>query len=263
VTMLILVPPSESKRPPPDHGRAVHLDELSFPVLTPLRERIVDALIETSSGPDAFERLFERPTMAKLIARNIRLRELPTSPASEVYIGDLHDGLDLASLAGPAAERAERSLIITSALWGAIRPTDRIPPYRLRVWSHLVGMDRLESLWRSILPDLFAEVAGPNGLVLDLRTPPFQALGTPTGLRDRTVTLRVDQVSATGRRIGDVIAKRIRGEATHLLLESGVDADEPETLAEILGERWPARLEPPQRPGRSWTLSLTDDDPRS
>ena len=260
--MLIVVPPSDSKRPPPDVGSPVALDELSFPELRPLRERILDALIETSAGADAFERLFERPTMADLVARNTRLLELPTLPASDVYVGELHGGLDVASLTPAGAERANRGLIITSALWGALRPTDRIPPYRMTSWSKLVGIGRADHAWRPVLPRLFAKLAGPNGLVLDLRTPAFQSLGMPAGLSDRTVLLRVDLFSATGRRIGDVIAKRIRGEAAHLLLESGAEPHEPDEIADILGERWPARLEPPERRGRPWTLSLTDDDDR-
>ena len=195
--------------------------------------------------------------MAGLIERNTRLLELPTRPAADVYVGELHDGLDVASLSAGGTARAGRSLIITSALWGALRPTDRIPPYRMRVWSHLVGLGRVEPLWRAVLPDLFAGLAGPDGLVLDLRTPAFQSLGKPTGLSDRTVALRVDQYSEGGRRIGDVIAKRLRGEAAHVLLESEAEPDEPDAIADLLGERWPVRLEAPERKGRPWTLSLT------
>jgi cytoplasmic iron level regulating protein YaaA (DUF328/UPF0246 family) len=257
--VLIIVPPSESKRPPPDHGRPVALDELSFPELTPLRVRILEALIETSAGADAFTRLHERPTMADHVARNTRLLELPTRPAADVYTGQLHEGLDIASLSATGAERAGRGLIITSALWGALRPTDQVPAYRLRVWSNLVGMDRLEPTWRAVLTDLFAELAGPNGLVLDLRTPAYQALGMPTGLSHRTMALRVDRFSTSGHRIGDVVAKRLRGQAAHVLLESGAEPDEPDAIADILGERWPVRLEAPNRDGRTWTLSLTDD----
>jgi cytoplasmic iron level regulating protein YaaA (DUF328/UPF0246 family) len=258
--MLIVVPPSESKRPPPDAGRPVVLDELSFPELTPLRERVLDALMVTSAGPDAFERLFVRPTLADQVARNTRLREQPARPAVEVYSGPLHEGLDAASWSAEAAARADRGLVITSALWGALRPRDRIPAYRLRAWANLVGLTRLEPMWRALLADLFADLAGPDGLVLDLRSGSYAAFGSPTGLGHRTVAVRVASASPWSGRIGDVVAKRVRGQAARHLLEAGEEPADPESLAQILGERWPVRLEEPARPGRSWTLTLSADD---
>jgi uncharacterized protein len=258
--VLIIVPPSESKRPPPDDGRPVALDDLSFPELGPIRTRIIDALIETSAGPDAFARLSERPTMAAWIARNTRLLELATRPAAEVYTGPLHAGLDLGSLSAASADGAERSLLITSALWGALRPADRIPAYRMRSWSNLVRLGRVEPMWRGVLPGLFARLAGPAGVVFDLRPPSFQALGMPEGLGHRTVAIRVDQFSADSLRIGDVVAKRIRGQAARCLLESGADPADPDALADVLAEHWRVRLEPPPRDGRSWMLSVTAND---
>ena len=258
--MLIIVPPSESKRPPPDHGRPVALDELSFPELTPLRVRIIDALIETSARPDAFERLFERPTMAAHVARNTRVLELASRPAADAYSGPLHKGLDLGSLPAPARERAEQSVVIVSALWGALRPGDRIPAYRLRSWANLVGVGRLEPTWRTVIPDLLARLAGPQGVVLDLRPPSFQSMGMAAGLGDQTISVRINQLSGSGRRIGDVVAKRVRGQAARHLLESGAEPHDPDALADVLADRWPLRLAEPAGPGKPWTMTLSVDD---
>ncbi len=258
--MLIVLPPSESKRPPPDRGRPVALDELTFPALTATRARVLDALIMTSARPDALSRLLVRTSVADEVARNTRLRELPARPALEVYTGPLYQGLDAATLSTGATERAARDLVVASALWGALRPADRIPPYRLHVCARLAGMDRLEPTWPVVLPDALAEAAGPHGFVFDLRSPSYQAMGMPAGAGERTVTLRPAKGTFDGGRIGDVVAKRVRGQAARHVLESGVDTDDPDALAGVLGERWPVRLDPPARPARPWSMTLLVND---
>jgi uncharacterized protein len=253
--VLLVLPPSETKRRPPAAGQPVDIDALSFPELTPTRVRIADSLIATSAGSDAFRRLMVRPTLAADVARNTRLLELPTLPALEVYTGPLHEGLAAATLSPGGRDRARAELVVASSLWGLLRPSDRIPPYRLHVCSHLVGMDRLEPVWREVVPAVLADAAGDSGLVVDLRSPGYQAIGMPAGLGMRTVSLRVSQAGAGGRRIGDVVAKRVRGEAARHLLETGADPADPGELASALGERWPVDIEP-GRHGRPSAVTL-------
>lgn len=252
--MLILVPASETKRALPNDGLPVDLAALSFPELAPTRRRVLDALIETSGRADAFERLRVTHTLAREVVRNTFLLELPASPVLGLYSGPLHLGFAAGDLSAAGAERAAREVVITSALWGALRPVDRIPTYRLILHARLIGIDRLDHLWRAVLPGVLAEATG-NGLVLDLRSRPHQAMGIPAGLADRTVALRVEQ--RRGQHIGDVIAKRVKGEAAHHILEFAEEPGDPDALAGVLAERWPVRLAEPDRRGGTWTLTLS------
>jgi cytoplasmic iron level regulating protein YaaA (DUF328/UPF0246 family) len=256
--VLIILPPSEAKRPPPRTGRVLDLDRLAFPALNPMRKRVMKALIETSARPDALERLRVRPGLIKDVVQNTALRETPTQPAWQLYAGPLYQGLDPDSLSEAAISRANRSVVIASALWGAVRPTDLIPAHRLDVCSRLIGMDRLEPIWRTVLPAELAAAAGRQGVVLDLRSPSYRAIGLPAEMEDRTVTLRV--LPQPGERtIGDVIAKRVRGQVARHLLESDADPASPDELVDAISGRWPARLDAPAR-GKSWTIRLRPAD---
>lgn len=254
--MLVILPPSETKRPPPDVGPALELDELSFPELGAMRVRVLDALVATTHERDALRRLRVGPSLAAEVERNEHLHELATRRAVETYAGPLYGGLDPQSWSPEALRRAVRQVVIVSALWGALRPTDHIPSYRLHVCSRLVGMDRLEPAWRTVLPAVLTEAAGSIGPVVDLRSRAYQAVGRPAGLDDQTVALRVRPSPTDGPHIGDVIAKRIRGEVASHLLSSAGDPEDPLDLADLLATRWPVEVEPPARRSRSWTITV-------
>ena len=254
--MLIILPPSETKRPPPEAGSPLDLDRLSFPALTAMRERVMDALVATSQRPDALRRLLVRPSPTGEVARNEHLRDLPTRPAVDTYAGPLYEGLDARAWSPHAEERAARHMVIVSALWGALRPADRIPPYRLYACARLVGMDRLEPAWRTLLPPIMTDAAARRGPVLDLRSRVYQAVGRPTGLDDQTVTLRIRPSPGGPAHIGDVIAKRVRGEAARHLLSSEADPDDPLDIADLLATRWSLEVDPPAGRNRFWTITL-------
>ncbi len=254
--MLIVLPPSETKRPPPLSGAPLDLDQLSFPSLTEMRERVMDALVATSQRPDALRRLRVGPRLANDVARNEHLRDLPTRPAVDTYAGPLYQGLDAESWSSHAQNRAARRLVIVSALWGALRSADHIPGYRLSLHARLVGMDRLDTTWRPLLNPVLAEAAGARGPILDLRSPVYRAVGQPSGLDDQTLTLRIRPSPGGPAHIGDVVAKRVRGEAASHLLASDADPEDPLDIAEVLATRWSIEIDPPAGRTRSWTVTL-------
>jgi uncharacterized protein len=254
--VLVILPPSESKRPPPATGPCLELERLSFPELTATRIRVMDALIATSQRPDALRRLQVRPSLRGEVALNVSLHELPTRPVVETYAGPLYQGLGAASWSQAESNRASTRFVTVSALWGALRPYDWIPPYRLYVCARLIGMDRLEPMWRTVLPAVLDDAAGSRGPILDLRSRAYQSVGRPPGMDDQTVTLRVRPAPGGKPHIGDVIAKRVRGEAARLLLSIEHEAEHPLDIADALAERWPIVIEPPRQLTRSWTITL-------
>lgn len=254
--MLLLLPPSEGKATPARRGRPVDLDALAFPELTPTRRRVLDALVATSGLPDAPARLMAGARVADEVARNTRLASLPARPALEVYTGVLYEALGAATLSPAARRRAASRLVVVSGLWGAVRPGDRIPPYRMHVCSRLVGLGGLEPIWREVLPGTLARAAGPRGLVVDLRSSSYLAMGMPAGLADRTVTVRVVREVDGRRNVVSHLAKHTRGLVARHLLESGLDPRTPQGLVDALADRWPAELAEPSRAGRPWTLEV-------
>ena len=254
--MLILLPPSESKNPPPKRGKPVDLGALSFPALTALRAQVLDALIATSAQPDALTRLGVGASTADEVERNTRLDDLPARPALQVYSGVLYNALGAATLSAAAKRRAATRLVIVSALLGAVRPSDRIPAYRLNICADLLGVGPLEPAWREVLGPVLAEAAGPRGMIVDCRSSSYQAAGMPTGLGDRTVAVRVVRESADVRSVVSHMAKHTRGEVARYLLESGADPRRPDGLAEVLADRWCVELVRPARAGRPWTVEV-------
>ncbi len=170
--MLVLLPPSETKAPG-GRGAPLHPDRLSFPALNPVRARILDALHELSGDlPLARKVLKISARQDGELADNRAIRAAPTVPALRRYTGVLYDALGYASLDRTARGRADRTLVVGSALFGALRPRDPIPTYRLSGGTNLPGVGPLANAWR---PVLVQQLTG-HGLVLDLRSSAYQAL---------------------------------------------------------------------------------------
>lgn len=181
--MIVLLPPSETKRVGGD-GPPLRLDTLGSPSLGGLRSALVDELIELAADRPASRRaLGLSPAQDAEIDRNATLLTSPTLPAIHRYTGVLYDALDIDSLRGAEAARADARLAVGSALFGLLRAADRIPAYRLSATSKLPGQPTLATRWRPVLEPVLAEVSAAE-LVVDLRSGSYAALGRlPSAVR--------------------------------------------------------------------------------
>jgi uncharacterized protein len=258
--VLVLLPPSEGKAASPA-GAPLALGSLSLPGLNPARERVLAVLVELCAGdPDtAAAVLGLSPGLRGELARNAALRTAAALPAGQLYTGVLYDALGLATLDAPARARAETSLLVFSGLWGAVRISDRIPPYRCSGGVRLPELGALGGYWRGPMAEVMPEVA--TGLVLDLRSSAYAALWKPGGeVAGRTATVRVlhERVvdGVTRRSVVSHFNKATKGRLLRELLENGAQPRSPAELVEALRElKYTVEAEAPAA-GRPWSLDV-------
>ncbi len=176
--MLVLLPPSEGKATGVD-GPRLDLATLSFPTLSSTRRRLVAELVRLAHK--------DRPALQRALAlsdkqgaeldKDALLKKAPTLPAMELYTGIVYDNLSYATLPSDARRRADEVLVVASALFGLLRPTDRVPSYRLSGHTVLPGLGGLAPLWRPPLEKVLAK----EPLVVDLRSGAYANLARVPG----------------------------------------------------------------------------------
>ena len=198
--MLILLPPSEGKAQP-EGGEPVDLGSLAFAdELGERREELLEAF-------------------------DPALLEAPAAPAAEVYTGVLFQRLQLPEL--PAAAR--RRVLIASALWGMVRPEDRIPYYKFPPKTRLEGIGAPAAYWRPALAEALPDKGGE--LVVDMRSAAYSSFWKPQ--RATLLSVRAFTEEDGERRAVSHMAKAVRGDVARALLKAKKAPADPEAAAAI------------------------------
>jgi cytoplasmic iron level regulating protein YaaA (DUF328/UPF0246 family) len=228
--VLLLLPPSETKRDGGTEGATLDLGELSFPSLTPARRTVLAATRKLARNLGTMATALKLgPSQRAELLRNRQLGSSPTMAALDRYTGVLYDALDAATLPAEAREFAFGHVAIQSALFGLTMAGDPIPAYRLSHDSRLPGL----SLKRTWGAPVAAVIAGYPGLVLDLRSEMYAVLGPAPA----AVFLRVVAEAADGqRRALNHFNKKGKGEFVRALLLAGTDHPDVDSLLD-----WAAR----------------------
>ncbi len=229
--MLIVLPPSETKS---DGGGGGPLDlaALSFPILTAVRRRIADALVDLSSDPVLSAQVLGLGSrQLGEIDRNAALWTSATRPAIERYTGVLYDALGVGDLTRAARTKAGDRLAVGSALFGVVRADDPIPAYRLSSGSRLPGMGTLAAQWKPDLATALTDLTDDS--VVDLRSDGYRALGPIPG----AIEVSVLTVSADGKRgVVSHFNKHHKGVMARTLVTTRRRVRDIETLAAVVSD---------------------------
>jgi cytoplasmic iron level regulating protein YaaA (DUF328/UPF0246 family) len=198
--MLILLPPSEGKARP-DAGEPVDLYSLVYADdLGQKRARLLNA--------------FDR-----------ELRKVPAAPARDVYTGVLFGRLELSKLSA----KARKQVLIASALWGVVRPDDRIPYYKFPPKTRLKGFEAPNAYWRPALAEALPDAEGD--LVVDMRSGAYVPAWKPKAAT-RLAVRAFTEVDGERKAVSHM-AKAVRGDVARALLSAKNAPSDPESAAAI------------------------------
>ncbi len=199
--MLILLPPSEGKNQPAGKAQ-LNLSKLAF----------ADQLLEVRS---------------RLVSKS--LATSPCAKAIDVYSGVLYQALDWNSLSATAKARGEKSVLIVSAIFGVLRPSDLIPNYKAKIKS---------SDWKAALKPALDNLAAD--LIIDCRSSTYA--GVWQAPADITVAVRVFKKEKGKISVITHLSKKYRGELTRVLLKSGKTPKSPAELLAIAEKHFDCKL---------------------
>lgn len=211
-------------------GDPVELGKLSFPELEPERTAVLDAL---EPG----------------------LRIAPTTPARELYGGMLlKTALD--GLSPEARQRADDDLVYVSAVWGAVRPSDELPDYRVHMCERPAGLGHLVQYWQRPLESVLPGAAG-DGVIIDLRSAEYLLAWRPTAeMADRWVGIKAVRDDSFTKGCDSSTSRSVRGRVLQRMLSDGLDAADPAELAAALEPHFAVQLRSPADHLHPWELRV-------
>ena len=220
--MLVLLPPSETKAYG-ESGPPLDLSSLSFPSLTRPRGALLADVVRLAKKETAAFQAALQVSSRDEVLKNRDLKKAPTLPALELYTGIVYDNLSYATLRAPARRRADQSLVVASALFGLLRPTDRVPSYRLSGQTVLPGLGGLAPRWRPVLEPVLRD----EPFVVDLRSGAYASLARVP----HACEVRVLREHAGKRSVVSHDNKWTKGKLARLLCEHG--ATSPDEVAHL------------------------------
>jgi len=156
-----------------------------------------------------------------------------SKPAVLAFDGDVYDGLDAPSLSTADLRWAQAHLVLLSGLYGALRPLDRLQPYRLEMGTALAnpGGRDLYAWWGDTVAEhLNQRQAGEaRPVVVNLASVEYAKVALRKTLRARVIECVFEDWKDGRYKIISFYAKRARGLMARYAVQQRVNT--PKKLA--------------------------------
>ena len=145
-------------------------------------------------------------------------------PAVLAFDGDVYDGLEARTLKVADLAWAQEHLVILSGLYGALRPLDRVRPYRLEMGMAL-RVKRSKDLYgywgdrvAEYLNERQRDEAAP--VIINLASIEYGRVALRKALRARVIDCVFEDWKGSGYKVISFFAKKARGLMARHLIES-------------------------------------------
>ncbi|MBT9487556.1 MAG: peroxide stress protein YaaA [Rubrivivax sp.] len=239
--MLTLLSPAKSldyETPTPPDVAAL----ATRPAFVPQAAALIDVLktktpAEVASLMDLSDALAQL-NVARYGAWRKTFTERNSKPAALAFDGDVYGGLDAKTLPLDALRWAQDHVVILSGLYGALRPLDRLQPYRLEMGTALATPQGqgLYAYWGdTITMHLNQRLRGaPAKVVVNLASQEYFRVVSRKALKARVVECVFEEGRAGGWQVISFFAKRARGLMARFAIEQRLQT--PEALRDFDAE---------------------------
>ena len=180
-----------------------------------------------------------------------RHTERNSRPAAWAFDGDVYDGLAAKTLSPGDWLWAQRHVVILSGLYGALRPLDKLQPYRLEMGTALAnpqGRD-LYAYWGDIIAEhLNARArAGESPVIVNLASQEYFRAADRKALKPRVIECVFEDWKGEGTKVISFFAKRARGAMARFAIQRRITTPAALETFDADGYAFDPSISTPQR----------------
>jgi len=189
------------------------------------------ALLRGKSAADVAALMDLSPALAELNVQRYQAWQPQATPANGkpavlAFDGDVYDGLNARTLSTADLDWAQDHLVLLSGLYGALRPLDRLQPYRLEMGTALAnpqGRDLYAWWGDTVAQHLNARLEGQRSrVVVNLASQEYARVALRPALQARVVECVFEDWKDGRYKIISFFAKRARGAMARFAVQQRV-----------------------------------------